>query len=309
MQEHMPILRVRHATSYRYRQPVRIGPHQLMVRPRDSHDLRLISAKLSCSPPAKLTWSHDVFGNSVAQATISEPTDTLSIVSEIVVEQFAPDWPVFAISTSAHAYPFVYTRDEQIDLGALRTPQYADLDKRLKIWAYAFVLGERTDTLSLLKDLNAGISGWISYQSREDERTQGPLETLARGWGTCRDFAVLFAEAARTLGFAARIVSGYLHNPDAAYTGSRGEGSTHAWAEIYLPGAGWIAFDPTNRAMGGGNLIRVAVARNIEQTSPISGSYVGAAGDFIGMEVSVAVTPAEQTQVERTPAERSEVGA
>lgn len=288
----MPILHVRHATSYRYRRPVTIGPHRLMVRPRDSHDLRLISAALSCSPPAALTWSHDIFGNSVAQATFSEPADTLSIVSDIVVEQCVPDWPVFAISTFAHSYPFAYTLDEQIDLGALLNPQYADIDDQLKTWADEFVLGDRTDTLSLLKDLNAGILGWISYQSREDERTQGPLETLARGWGTCRDFAVLFAEAARTLGFAARIVSGYLYNPDATLTGSQGEGSTHAWAEIYLPGAGWIAFDPTNRAMGGANLIRIAVARNIEQATPISGSYVGTSGDFVSMDVSVTVTPA-----------------
>jgi transglutaminase-like putative cysteine protease len=288
----MPMLRVRHETTYRYRRPVMIGPHRLMVRPRDSHDLRLVSAALSCSPPATLTWSHDVFGNSVAQATFSEPADMLSIVSEIVVEPCSPDWPVFAIAAFAHSYPFAYTPDEQIDLGALLSPQYADIDDRLRSWANAFVLGERTDTLSLLKDLNAGVSGWISYQSREDERTQGPLETLARGWGSCRDFAVLFAEAARTLGFAARLASGYLCNPDSALTGSQGQGSTHAWAEIYLPGAGWIAFDPTNRALGGANLIRIAVARNIEQASPISGSYVGTLSDFIGMDVSVKVARA-----------------
>ena len=288
----MPLLKVEHATTYRYRSPVIFGDHRLMLRPRDSHDLRLVSADLTCSPAATLTWSHDVFGNSLAHAHFQEPADTLSIVSRIQVEQFAPDWPVFAIATFALIYPFAYTPDEQIDLGALLTPQYADPGEQLKSWAQGFVRGAATDTLALLKDLNANIVDWVFYQSRDDERTQGPLETLARGWGTCRDYAVLFAEAARTLGFGARIVSGYLFNPHGALAGSSGLGATHAWAEVYLPGAGWIAFDPTNRTMGGANLIRVAVARNIDQTSPISGSFTGASDDFLGLDVAVSVTQA-----------------
>src|SRR3954453_3814329 len=128
----------------------------------------------------------------------------------------------------------------------------------------------RENTLALLKDLSAGISGWLSYQSREDEGTQSPTETLDRGWGSCRDFAVLFVEAARSLGFGARVVSGYLYNPDQDQVGSGGAGSTHAWAEIYVPGAGWITFDPTNRALGGLNLIPVAVARDIRQAMPVT---------------------------------------
>lgn len=206
--------------------------------------------------------------------------------------QCAPAWPVFAIASFAHTYPFDYSLEEQIDLGALLTPQYADAEPRLPVWAQGFVRGAGTDTLALLKDINANIADWVFYQSRDDERTQGPLETLARGWGTCRDYAVLFAEAARILGFGARIVSGYLFNPDAALRGSSSGGSTHAWTEIYLPGAGWIAFDPTNRALGSANLIPVAVARNIEQISPISSSFVGASDDFLTLEVSVSVTPA-----------------
>ena len=113
---------------------------------------------------------------------------------------------------------------------------------------------------------------WITstlYQSREQEGTQGPLDTLDRGWGSCRDFAMLFAEAVRTLGFGARIVSGYLYNPNQDRTGSAGAGSTHAWAEVYVPGAGWITFDPTNRSVGGFNLIPVAVARDIRQAMPV----------------------------------------
>jgi transglutaminase-like putative cysteine protease len=147
-----------------------------------------------------------------------------------------------------------------------------------------------TDTLSLLKDLSAGVSAWISYQSRDDEGTQAPLQTLDRGWGSCRDFAVLFAEAARSLGFGARLVSGYLFNSDAGVTGSSGAGSTHAWAEIYVPGAGWITFDPTNRSVGGFNLIPVAVARDIAQVVPVAGSFVGMTDAFSGMAVEVSIT-------------------
>jgi transglutaminase-like putative cysteine protease len=153
-----------------------------------------------------------------------------------------------------------------------------------------FVRGSRTDTLSLLKDLSVGVSEAVRYQSREDEGTQTPVETLNRGWGSCRDFAVLFTEAARMLGFGARIVSGYLYNPEQQSVGSSDAGSTHAWAEVFVPGAGWITFDPTNRSLGGFNLIPVAVARDIRQTIPVSGSFVGSIGAFAGMSVEVLVT-------------------
>lgn len=157
-------------------------------------------------------------------------------------------------------------------------------------WTQAFVRSNPTDTLSLLKDLNANISSWISYQSRDDEGTQSPLHTLDRGCGSCRDFAVLFAEATRSLGFGARIVSGYLYNPDQYMKGSSDLGSTHAWVEVYVPGAGWITFDPTNRGVGGFNLIPVAVARDIRQAVPVAGSFVGMTDAFRDMIVEVGVT-------------------
>jgi transglutaminase-like putative cysteine protease len=147
-----------------------------------------------------------------------------------------------------------------------------------------------TDTLALLKDLSAGVPGWIGYQPREDEGTQSPIQTLDRGWGSCRDFAVLFVEAARSLGFGARIISGYLHNPDNIMDGNSGAGSTHAWAEVFVPGAGWITFDPTNRSLGGFNLVPVAVARDIGQAIPVAGSYAGKPGAFGVMAVEVSVT-------------------
>ena len=159
----------------------------------------------------------------------------------------------------------------------------------MRDWARTFVLGNSTDTLSLLKDLCAGVSNGISYQSREEEGTQAPLHTLDRGWGSCRDFAVLFVESVRSLGLGARIVSGYLYNTDQDLAGSGGPGSTHACVEVYVPGAGWITFDPANRSVGGFNLIPVAVGRDIRQAMPVAGSFVGPVGAFMGMAVEVSL--------------------
>jgi len=283
-------LRIHHRTIYSYRQLVSLGPHRLMLRPRESRDLQLVSIDVTVTPDATVTWAHDVFGNAVATATFKDMTDRLVIDSVADVELSAAAWPVFEVAAAAIIFPFRYSDDEWTDLGALAVLQYPDPAGRLQDWARGFVRSDPTDTLALLKDLGTGISGWISYQSREEEGTQSPIQTLDRGWGSCRDFAVLFVEAARSLGFGARIVSGYLYNPDQDGVGSSGAGSTHAWAEVYVPGAGWISFDPTNRSIGGFNLIPVAVARNIGQTIPVSGSFVGMTDAFQGISVEVSVT-------------------
>jgi transglutaminase-like putative cysteine protease len=286
----MIALTIHHRTAYRYRRLINLGPHRLMLRPRESRDLRLISSAVTVAPAAQITWAHDVLGNSVATAMFHGVTDSLVVDSATELELHASAWPIFDIAASAIVYPFRYSDDEWTDLGALTVQQYPDPDGRLAKWARAFVGGERTDTLALLKDLSLGVSGWIGYQSREDEGTQSPVETLDRGWGSCRDFTVLFVEAARSLGFGARIVSGYLFNPDRSLTGSTDAGSTHAWGEVFVSGAGWISFDPTNRSVGGANLIPVAVARDIRQAMPVSGSFVGGSDAFAGMTVAVEVT-------------------
>jgi transglutaminase-like putative cysteine protease len=286
----MITLRIHHKTTYRFHQPVSLWPHRLMRRPRESRDLRLVSSNIAVTPAATVTWAQDVFGNAVATATFQTMSDHLVIDSIAELELDAVAWPVFDIAASAISYPFRYSDEDWTDLGALAAQQYTDPAGRLRAWARAFVRGPPTDTLSLLKDLSAGVSAQISYQRREDEGTQSPAQTLDRGWGSCRDFAVLFAEAARTLGFGARIVSGYLYNPDQHAVGSGGAGSTHAWAEVYVPGAGWITFDPTNRSVGGFNLIPVAVARDIRQVMPVAGSFVGMTDAFAGMSVEVTVS-------------------
>ena len=286
----MIALKIHHTTTYRYRQSVALGPHRMMLRPRESRDLRLISSDVTVTPTAVVTWAHDVFGNAIATATFQSMTNHLVIDSVAELQLNAIAWPLFDIAASAISYPFRYSDDDWTDLGALTVQQYPDPAGRLRDWARAFVRSTPTDTLALLKDLSVGISGSIRYQSREDMGTQSPTQTLDRGWGSCRDFAVLFIEAARSLGFGARIVSGYLYNPDRNSVGATEAGSTHAWGEVYVPGAGWITFDPTNRGVGGFNLIPVAVARDIRQAIPVAGSFVGMTDAFQAMSVEVLVT-------------------
>lgn len=288
----MPLITITHSTTYRYGSAVALGPHRLMLRPRETRDLGLVAFDLQIVPDAHVDWTHDVAGNAIATASFAAPSDVLDIRSRATIASTAPVWPVFPVAASAIQYPFRYSAGDRIDLGALAVPQYDDMAGRLAVWVEGFVMVRPTDTLSLLKDISHGVAAAVEYQSRETEGTQGPLETLDRGWGSCRDFAVLFAEAVRTLGFGARLVSGYLYDPDADRVGSMARGSTHAWVEVFVPGAGWIAFDPTNRAVGSANLIAVAVARDITQVAPVSGSFHGTNVDLLAMDVTVTVADA-----------------
>ena len=285
----MKLLTVRHATTYRYAAPVTFGPHRLMLRPRDSHDLRLVEASLVISPPGKLRWMHDVFGNSVALVDFEGPAAELSIVSTLAIERYALARPDFPISPEAQSYPFMHSPDDRADLGRLRDRHYPDPRGEVGDWARQFIIETPTNTFNLLATMNAAIRGSFAYRAREEEGTQTPVETLSRKSGTCRDYALLFIEAARSLGFGARFVSGYLYDP--ALDGGeamQGAGATHAWAEVYLPGAGWVEFDPTNGLVAGENLIRVAVTRDPAQAVPIGGTFAGDAA-YLGMEVEVTV--------------------
>jgi len=191
-------------------------PHCLMLRPRESRELRLISSQVAVMPHAVLTWAHDVFGNAIATATFQTTASRLVIASVAELQLDAVAWPVFDIAFSAMSYPFRYSDDDWTDLVALAVPQFADAAGVLQNWAQMFVRGTQTDTLSRLKDLSVGVSQAVRYQSREDEGTQTPVETLSRGWGSCRDFAVLFTEVARMLGFGARIALLPLHQTNRA---------------------------------------------------------------------------------------------
>ena len=281
---------IRHRTTFRYTRPVEFHPHRLMLFPRSSHVMRVLTSRLPCTPAARLERTQDVFDNLIVTAAFSEPASQLVIESEISVEQSAAKWPVFRIAPHAHSYPFSYDENERTDLGSLLVPEHRDPGGELGAWARRFIYATPTDTLSLLQDLNGGILDFVRYRTREEEGTQTPLETLEKASGSCRDIAALFIDAARQLGLGARAVSGYLHDADATVDD---RGSTHAWAEVYLPCAGWIAFDPTHRRMSSAGLIPVAVGRCNEQTLPVDGGYAGSPEEFIGMEVSVSVSEAD----------------
>jgi transglutaminase-like putative cysteine protease len=279
---------IHHRTTYRYSAAVTLLPHRLLLIPRGSHELVVQATSIRCSPPATLSWTQDVFGNIIATATFAEPTTRLEILSDLSVEQMAAPWPVFDIAVEAQSFPFPYSAELTADLGSFRTPQYDDPSGEVAAWARGFVFGTVTDTLSLLKDINIGMLGQIAYRSREEAGTQSPEETLALRSGSCRDIAALFIEAVRHLGFGARAVSGYLFDPSA--NESTGQ-STHAWAEVFLPGAGWIAFDPTHQRMGSAHLVPVAIGRSNPQIMPVTGEFLGPPDVTAVMEVEVSLTP------------------
>jgi len=287
--EGMANFSIRHITTYLYRRPVQLGAHRLQLRPRESRDIRIVAMDLVMTPPGNLTWANDVFGNAIATVNFAAPTDRLTIESRVTLEHNAVAFPLFDIAASAANFPFAYALDEVSDLGALLIPQFVDPAGRLPQWAHGFIRSSPTNTLALLKDINDAILGWVEYEARDDEGTQSPLVTLDRRRGSCRDIAVLMIEAVRWLGFGARIVSGYLINRNTGMVGSNGTGSTHAWVEVFLPGAGWITFDPTNRTVGDFSVVPIAVARDIKQAVPVAGSYAGAPEDFLSMAVEVSV--------------------
>jgi transglutaminase-like putative cysteine protease len=301
----MKILTVNHATTYRYSEPVQFGEHRLMMRPRDSHDLRLLRSQLTISPPGTVRWMHDVFGNSVSVVEFAEAAAELRIVSTLTLERYALEEPSFPIAPEAAQYPFMHSPNDRTDLGRLREQHYPDPKGELAAWAQSFVGGRGIETVELLASINAAIKADFTYQARDAEGTQPPLETLERRAGSCRDFAVLLIETVRILGFGARFVTGYLYDP--TLDGAEGEavegaGSTHAWAEIYLPGAGWVEYDPTNGLIAGENLIRVAVTRDAAQAVPVEGTFVGDPASFLSMEVQVTVTQGNRPPALRTHA-------
>ena len=297
----MPRLTIHHKTEYRYVHPVAFGEHRIMLRPRDGHDLRVVSGKLAIEPqPMRLRWIHDVFGNSVAIATFDERAETLSVVSTATVEHNPAEEFALTADDPAYFYPFLYDEEEFPDLVQFVTPQYGDPRGELSSWARNFLDAEGpTPTFKILAGMTHGIREAFAYRTRQEEGTQHPLDTLQRKSGSCRDYALFMIEALRRLGIAARFVSGYLFVPDdrtqGRADGYAGGGSTHAWVQVYLPSAGWIEFDPTNGIVGTRDLIRVAVARDPRQAIPLHGTYLGSADAFIGMEVSISVAPATET--------------
>ena len=273
---------------------------RLMFRPRDSFDQRLLDHALVVAPePKEVRWIHDVFGNCVAVLDFVESAKNLHFETTIRLDHTPLLAPDFRIDEAALNYPFCYEPDEAVDLSQTIERQHSDDGDEIGKWARQFLgAAGQTETGKLLMTLCYAIHESFVYSRRTEPGTQPPLVTLQQRRGTCRDFALFMMEAVRSLGFAARFVTGYVYVPTRDSADVRGGGSTHAWCQVYLPGAGWVEFDPTNGIVGNRELIRVAVARHPRQAIPLSGSYSGPASSFLGMHVEVKVTKEiEQTKV------------
>jgi transglutaminase-like putative cysteine protease len=288
---------VTHTTVYRYAEPVSFGEHRVMFRPRDSHDLRVLATNLQVSPEATVRMIQDPHSNSVALVQPLHSAAELTIVCVFSIEHAHGNNLQLPLSLHAEVMPFSYDVEERFDLEHYLRPHHDDPEGQVTNWARQFIRTDGpTGTRDLLARMNQFIRDNFIYAVRHEEGTQEPHKTLLLGSGTCRDFALLMMEAARRLGIATRFVSGYLYDPaldDPAGNGAAnsvtGAGATHAWLQAYLPGAGWVPFDPTNNLVASSQLIRVGVARDPSQAAPVSGSWFGAPDAYLGMSATVQV--------------------
>jgi len=301
----MDILTVRHLTRYRYAKPVAFGEHRMMFRPRESFDQHVLDFSLTITPkPVDVRYIHDVFGNCIGIARFAAMAKELTFKSTVRLEHRPEDSLDDPTSPdrALNAYPFAYDASDLPDLHSSMLRGYRDADGTLDKWSRRFLQNlPKVDAPHVLTAMTRAIHDELKYVGRSSGPPQTPLETLRLGRGTCRDFAVLMMEAVRTLGLAARFVSGYLYVPARENVSSmrRGGGNTHAWVRVFLPNGGWAEFDPTNGLVGNRDLIRVAVVRDPAQASPLSGTWTGAPSDYLGMDVEVQVTveaPADFTR-------------
>ena len=188
------------------------------------------------------------------------------------------------IDPLAQSYPFQYAANEQVEIIPYRVPSYPHDGPAVQQWLLnLYSPGQLINTSDLLNKLYTRIYEAFRYNARYDPGVQLPCQTLALGSGSCRDYAVFMMEAARHWGFASRFVTGYIQ------MGEGQHGATHAWTEVYIPGAGWRGFDPTNNKLAGSEHVSVAVAREQDRASPLSGSWEGPSDAWDRMEVSVQV--------------------
>ena len=302
----MPSLTIRHVTTYRYRQPVAFGEHRMMLRPRDSYDQKVIGARLEISPePRSLRFVQDAFGNHVTIARFSGRSKELCFESIVYLEHSPVNPTDLDPDDTARTFPVDYSVDEMPDLAHCIERHRPDPGNEVGRWARQFLPPSGSiGTFELLARLSQGINHGLRYRRREAKGIQQPMDTLRLGHGCCRDFAMLMIEAARSLGLAARFASGYLavplDDPEDATSGSA-RGSTHAWAQIYLPGLGWVDFDPTSGSVGKIGLVTVAVVRDPRHALPLHGTFIGFPSDHLGMEVQVSVTSGTPRAIWATP--------
>ena len=282
-----------HETLYRFTAPVTLHPHRLMIRPRDGHHLRVVDATLAVSPPASTVWSFDVFGNSIGTLGFAGEATDLAITSTLDIERFPAPPEALVIEGRALPDSLAYEPEERRDLATLILMDDEQAVPALTDWIDARGLRQAPDVLAQARALMDAVKGGFTYEARYEEGTLRPLDLLARGSGTCRDYAFFMMEAARVLGFAARFATGYLYSSalDDGQDGDAvsGAAATHAWAELFIPTLGWVDFDPTNGLTGTADLIKVATVRKPSQAIPVSGSFTGPAGAGGPPLVSVTV--------------------
>jgi transglutaminase-like putative cysteine protease len=248
--------------------------------------LHIESSILTIRPAHTTNWLRDVNGNSIAVVDFTEKDKELTIYSELVLHHYDSHPLDFRIEPYARFYPFVYDPWTLPELTAFTHIVFPADAERVRTWLGQFWQpGKLVETFSLLKKLNLHIYETFKYTRRDEYGVQRPSKTLDKNSGSCRDFATLFIEACRSWGLAARFVSGYM----LCEATEAGHGSTHAWAEVYLPGAGWKGFDPTSGCVAGSQHVVVAVSRHPEAATPISGSFIGIPTAFLGIEVDVKV--------------------
>jgi transglutaminase-like putative cysteine protease len=289
---------ITHTTVYRYKSPVTFGEHRVMFRPRDSHDLRVLATDLQVSPDSIVRLIQDPHSNSVALVQPLGAAKELKIVCAFTIEHAQTNNLELPLAPSATIFPFAYSVEERFDLEHYLRPHYDDPAGELTYWARQFLRTDGpTGTRDMLVQMNQAIRDGFTYMARDEEGTQSPLETLKLRGGSCRDYALLMMEAARRLGIATRFVSGYLYDPaldvkplqPPVAEATVGAGTTHAWLQAYLPGAGWVPFDPTNNLLGGSQHIRVGVARDPRQAAPVTGSWYGQPDAYLGLTATVQV--------------------
>ena len=286
----MPIYVIRHVTTYHYRQPVAFGEHRMMLRPRDDDDQIVLDTELDIAPaPSQVAWSRDALGNHVATAQFDDRASELRFESTIRLDHAAMNFSAHDIADHARVYP--YARDED------HPPVVAPVAAHRSVvdWAESFLRADGSaDTYDLLVGMTQTIKTAFKHAARHQKGIQDPEQTLALASGSCRDHALLMIAALCSLGFAARFVSGYLYLADddegdeAVLTG----GNTHAWLQVYVPGPGWVDFDPSSGTVGNQNLVRVAVVNDPREAIPLQGTWFGKTADQIAMKVAVKVATA-----------------
>lgn len=284
----MPRLSIRHETRYDYARPVAFAPHRLLLRPRDSHAIRVVDATLTVSPPGETRWLYDAYGNSVCEFSPAGSTAVLSIVSDLTIERYPARLSDPQVDDPQTAAPIVYAPADRRVLAPFMEPATDDTDGALLRWLRSHIRAPDEPVLDFLMRLNRTINAAFDYQPRDLGAALEPAETVSTGTGTCRDFAWLMVEALRRLGYAARFVSGYLYAPEAAI---RGAGATHAWCEVFLPRLGWTEFDPTNALAESEDLIPVAIARTPQEIPPVSGAVFGQVHATLTVGVDVKPHP------------------